>query len=142
VQPTIRLAVADRVAYDPEPCACGRPTRRLRAVEGRADDVLQLPGRDGRPVPVHPLQFAPVAQAREVREFQIVQRGTAVRVRVALRNGADREALAARLTGELQARLSTLGVADPQVGVEFCDGLERDPARMGKVQLVVADGPA
>jgi phenylacetate-coenzyme A ligase PaaK-like adenylate-forming protein len=142
VQPTIRLAVADRVAFDPEPCACGRPHRRLRAVEGRADDVLELPGRDGRRVPVHPLQFAPVAQAREVREFQIVQRGQTVHVRVALRNGADREALAARLSGELRARLSTLGVADPQVGVEFCDGLERDPARMGKVQLVVADRSA
>ena len=139
VQPTIRLAVADRVAFDPDPCPCGRPHRRLRAVEGRTDDVLQLPGRDGRPVAVHPLQFAPVAQAREVREFQVVQHGAALRVRVALCNGADPEALGPRLETELAGRLGALGVAEPQVAVEFCAGLERDPARMGKVQLVVAD---
>lgn len=138
VQPTIRLAVADMAAVDPEPCPCGRSLPLLRAVEGRTDDVLQLPGEDGRPIAVHPLQFTAVAQAREVREFQIVQRADGVRVRVVVHPGADEAALCGRLEGELATRLRALGVAAPRVDVEACDGIARDPANMGKLKLVVA----
>ena len=136
VQPTLRIVVTDRVAIDPEPCPCGRPLPLLRAVEGRADDVLQLPGADGRPVPVVPLQFAPVAHAREVREFQIVQDGPALHVRVVLQPGA---ALPERLEAELEGRLRDLGVGAPEVRLQAVDALPRDPAQMGKLKLVIAD---
>ena len=59
-----------------EPCPCGRPMPVLRAVEGRTDDILHLPGQDGRSVPVHPLQFAPVAEAREVTDADYAAMGT------------------------------------------------------------------
>ena len=136
VQPTLRLAVTDRVAIDPEPCPCGRPLPLLRAVEGRADDVIRLAGSAGRPVAVHPLQFAPVAHAREVREFQIVQEGPALRVRVVLQPGAEAPV---RLESELEAKLRDLGVAEPSVSLEPVAALTRDPERMGKLKLVVAD---
>jgi phenylacetate-CoA ligase len=138
-QPTIRLAVSDRVAIDPDPCPCGLPMRLLRAVEGRADDILHLPAADGRAVAVHPVHFATVAKAREVREFQAVQEGSAVNVRVVLQSGADANAVERRLTAELTSRLRELGVADPVIRLERCDALERDPATMGKLKLVVAD---
>ena len=139
VQPTLRVAISDMVAFDPEPCPCGRPFRLLRAVEGRTDDVVHLKNAEGRRVPVHPLQFAPVAAAREVREFQIVQEGAALRVRVALNDGASAETLEPRLIATLGDRLRALGVADPDIRVEVCAALERDPARMGKLKLVVAE---
>lgn len=139
VQPTIRLAVTDRVALDPQPCPCGRPLPLLRAVEGRADDVLHLAGAGGRRVPVHPLQFAPVAHAREVREFQVVQAGPALRVRVVLQPGAP---VPERLGGILEARLRDLGVSEPDVRLEPVAALPRDPAQMGKLKLVVADREA
>lgn len=135
VQPTLRLVVTDRVAIDPEPCPCGRPLPLLRAVEGRADDVIHLPGTDGRAVPVVPLQFAPVAHAREVREFQVVQEGSALRVRVVLQPGAE---LPVRLQDTLEATLRDLGVAAPTVTVEEVGALPRDPGQMGKLKLVVA----
>jgi phenylacetate-CoA ligase len=135
VLPTLRLAVSDRVAIDPDPCPCGRPLPLLRAVEGRSDDVIHLAGVDGRTVPVIPLQFAPVAHAREVREFQIVQEGPALNVRVVLQPGA---ALPERLQGVLEAKLRELGVAAPDVRVQQVDALPRDPAQMGKLKLVVA----
>ena len=139
VQPTLRIVVTDRVAVDPDPCPCGRPFPLLRAVEGRADDVLQLTGGDGRTVPVHPLQFGPVAAAREIREFQIVQEGATLRVRVVLQPGADAPL---RLEGELEERLRALGVSEPDVRLEPVDALPRDPAQMGKLKLVVADRAA
>ena len=70
-QPLIRFELTDAVAFDPEPCPCGRSLRRLRAIEGRADDVIVLDG-----VAVHPMQFAVLTADRGVREFQVVQRAS------------------------------------------------------------------
>jgi phenylacetate-coenzyme A ligase PaaK-like adenylate-forming protein len=138
-QPTIRLAVSDRVAIDPDPCPCGLSLPLLRSVEGRADDIIQLPSGNGRLVAVHPMHFAPVAKAREVREFQVVQEGPALNVRVVLHPDADARGLERRLTGELAANLRDLGVAEPMIRVRPCERLERDAATMGKLRLVVAD---
>jgi phenylacetate-CoA ligase len=130
-QPLIRFEVTDLVAVEPEPCPCGRTLMRLRSLEGRAEDVLRLGGVD-----VHPLQFALVTADPDVREFQVVQQGDALRLRVCLRDGAAEAP--ARLRARVGARLEELGVPRPSVEVETVDALERSPA--GKLQVVVA-GP-
>jgi phenylacetate-CoA ligase len=129
VQPLIRFEVTDLVAVEPEPCPCGRTLMRLRSLEGRAEEVLDLGG-----VTVHPLQFALVTADPDVREFQVVQQGDGLRIRVALRDGA--EGAPERLRARLGARLAELGVPDPAVEVETVDALERSPG--GKLQMVVA----
>jgi phenylacetate-CoA ligase len=128
-QPLIRFEVTDLVAIEPEPCQCGRSLMRVRSLEGRAEEVLRLGG-----VTVHPLEFGLVTADPDVREFQVVQRGEGLRLRVALRDGAD--AAPARLRARLTARLEELGVKRPAVEVETVDALERSPA--GKLQMVVA----
>jgi phenylacetate-coenzyme A ligase PaaK-like adenylate-forming protein len=128
-QPLIRFEVTDLVAVEPEPCPCGRSLLRLRSLEGRAEDVLHLGG-----VHVHPLQFALVTADPDVREFQVVQQGEALRLRVALHDGAAEAP--ARLRARVGARLEELGVARPSVEVETVEALERSPA--GKLQVVVA----
>jgi phenylacetate-CoA ligase len=130
-QPLIRFEITDLVAVEPEPCPCGRTLMRLRSLEGRAEDVLRLGGVD-----VHPLQFAIVTADPDVREFQVVQQGEALRLRVCLRDGAADAP--ARLCARVGARLEQLGVPRPSVEVETVDALERSPA--GKLQVVVA-GP-
>jgi phenylacetate-CoA ligase len=129
VQPLIRFEVTDLIAVESEPCACGRALTRLRSLEGRAEDVLTLDG-----VVVHPLQFGGVTADPDVREFQVVQEGAALRLRVALRDGSA--GAEERLGERLRAQLAELGVRRPQVSVERVDALERSPA--GKVQIVVA----
>jgi phenylacetate-CoA ligase len=128
-QPLIRFEVTDLVAVEPEPCTCGRSLMRLRSLEGRAEDVLSLGG-----VHVHPLQFGLVTADPDVREFQVVQQGDSLRLRVALRNGAT--GAPARLQARVGARLEELGVARPSVEVETVEALERSAA--GKLQVVVA----
>jgi phenylacetate-CoA ligase len=128
-QPLIRFEVTDLVAVDPQPCPCGRTLMRLRSLEGRAEDVLRLGGVD-----VHPLQFALVTADPDVREFQVVQQGDSLRLRVALRDGAGEAP--ARLQARVGERLEELGVPGPAVEVETVDALERSPA--GKLQVVVA----
>jgi phenylacetate-CoA ligase len=128
-QPLIRFEVTDLVAVEPEPCACGRSLMRLRSLEGRAEDVLRLSGVD-----VHPLQFGMVTADPDVREFQVVQQGDGLRIRVALRDGAAEAP--ARLRARVGARLEELGVPRPSVEVETVEQLERSAG--GKLQVVVA----
>jgi phenylacetate-CoA ligase len=128
-QPLIRFEVTDLVAVEPEPCPCGRSLMRLRSLEGRAEDVLHLGG-----VHVHPLQFGIVTADPDVREFQVVQQGESLRLRVALRNGAT--GAPARLQARVGARLEELGVPRPSVEVETVEALERSAG--GKLQVVVA----
>jgi phenylacetate-coenzyme A ligase PaaK-like adenylate-forming protein len=128
-QPLIRFEISDLIAVDPDPCPCGRSLLRLRSLEGRAEEVLQLGG-----VTVHPLQFGLVTADPDVREFQVVQHGDRLRLRVALRDGAD--AAPERLRARVSSRLEELGVERPAVEVETVDALERTAG--GKLQMVVA----
>ena len=130
VQPLIRFEVTDLVVIEPEPCPCGRRLTRVRSLEGRTEDVLCLGG-----VAVHPLQFGVVTADPDVREFQVVQRGDALRLRVALRDGCS--GAEERLRERVRAELAELGVPRPDVSVERVDALERSPA--GKLQVVVAE---
>ena len=130
VQPLIRFEVTDLVAIEPEPCRCGRTLTRVRSLEGRSEDILTLGG-----VAVHPLQFGVVTADPDVREFQVVQKGEALRLRVALREGCS--GVEERLGEHVRAKLAELGVPRPEVSVERVDALERSAA--GKVQIVVAD---
>jgi phenylacetate-CoA ligase len=133
VQPIIRLAVSDAVTLTAQPCACGRTLRRIERVEGRTDDVVWLPGADGRPVAVHPLQFGVVARDRDVVEFQVVQEGARLAVLVVGRG----DGLEERIRTRLRERLAALGVHDVAIDVRRRDALER--AAGGKLQIVVSD---
>jgi phenylacetate-coenzyme A ligase PaaK-like adenylate-forming protein len=108
-QPLIRFEISDLVAVEPEPCPCRRSLMRLRSLEGRAGEVLRLGD-----VAVHPLQFAIVTADPDVREFQVVQEGRSLRLRVALRNGSR-----------------------PEVSVERVEAPDRSAG--GKLQVVVTE---
>jgi phenylacetate-CoA ligase len=139
VLPLIRFEVSDMVTLDPARCLCGRTSTRITTLHGRSDDVLVLPGRDG-PVAVHPLQFDVVTAERAVREFQVVQQGERLRLRVALREDAVPAEALHRLRERVTERLSRLGVAETVLTVEACERIERGGG--GKLQMVVADRAA
>ena len=135
VQPLIRLEVSDAVTLSSEPCACGRTLRRMERIEGRADDILWLPGAGGRRVAVHPMQFAVVARDRDVVEFQVVQEGARVLVSVVGRGAAP--GLEERVRAGLEERLSALGVREVAIDVCRREALARSAG--GKLQIVTAE---
>jgi phenylacetate-coenzyme A ligase PaaK-like adenylate-forming protein len=134
--PLIRFEISDVVALDRGPCRCGRTLPRLRAVQGRLDDVLRLPGARATTVAVHPTQFSVVAGDPAVREFQVVQRGSGVLLRLVLHDGEPPEA-ADRIARAVAERLGALGVERPAVAAEVAGSIERTAA--GKLRLVVPD---
>jgi phenylacetate-CoA ligase len=138
VQPLLRLEVTDLVTLDPDPCPCGRSLVRARAIHGRSDDLLSLPAGDGGRVAVHPLHFALLTRDPQVREFQVVQDGPVLRLRIVPRQTATADdALETRLGQAVTQQLLGLGVDDPQVSVERPQQLSRSAG--GKLKRVIAD---
>jgi phenylacetate-CoA ligase len=136
------VEVTDLVTLDPDPWRCGRPLVRASAIHGRSDDVLSLPTRAGGRVRVHPLQFALLTRDPQVREFQVVQDGPALRVRIVPSHAAAAgdTRLEARLGRAVTRQLQGLGVHDPHVTVERRQQLARSAG--GKLKLVIADPAA
>ena len=119
VQPIIRLAVADVMAMDPEPCPCGRTLIRAAAVQGRCDDVLALPARGGGTVSVLPAQFSVITRDRGCGSSRCARSRGGVRVLVVPCGDGDPE-LEARLRGAVSRALGDVGV-DARVEVERCE---------------------
>ncbi|HEX7329777.1 MAG TPA: AMP-binding protein [Casimicrobiaceae bacterium] len=73
VQPVIRYDLGDSVTVNPERCRCGNPLPAIR-VEGRRDDVLEVPLADGRAVALASLALVDVIEdAIHMHRFQLVQ---------------------------------------------------------------------
>jgi phenylacetate-CoA ligase len=138
VQPLIRLEVSDAMTLSAARCGCGRTLRRVERVEGRTEDVIWLPGGDGRPVAVVPMQFSVVARDRDVVEFQVVQERAGLVILVVARGAAP--GLEERLAASVRQRLQALGVPGVAIDVRRRDALARSAG--GKLALVVADRPA
>ena len=81
--PLIRYELTDRVRLATKPCPCGRPFRLLAAVEGRTDDLLQLPGRDGICRAVHPVVFHRALELIDAAGWQVRQNPDGLTVLVA-----------------------------------------------------------
>lgn len=84
--PAIRYRTGDRVAFDPQPCPCGRPWPRLKGgVLGRTDDLLFIRGNNVYPAMIE----AVVRRFPEVAEFQMVAQGAELTLRLEPRPGLE-----------------------------------------------------
>jgi phenylacetate-CoA ligase len=89
-QPLIRYEVSDMLTLAAEPCRCGRPLALVSAMEGRSDDMLHLPGPDGRDVAVHPIHVrSPLAARPDIRQYQVIHDEEGLHVLVVLASGAS-----------------------------------------------------
>lgn len=108
-QPIVRYRLDDILLARATPCPCGRVTRAIDGIEGRCDDMLVLPARDGKNISV----FADVltrafAQALPADgDYRLVQQGETT---LQLHAAQDAAGLAA-LRLHLEGVLAGLGVA-------------------------------
>jgi putative adenylate-forming enzyme len=109
-----RFRLDDVLRVDPRPCACGRHTLRLAAIEGRRDDVLWLPERGGgslRPWFPDQVRRAMLLAAPHFADYQIEQDDTGVVVRLQAA-GPAAEAVVRR---ELEGACAAAGLRCPAV---------------------------
>lgn len=130
--PLIRYETSDHVLLDGRGCPCGRSFQVLTGVEGRAEDVLRLPGANGD-VAVHPNVFHDVLEDAPVTGWQVVQRKEGVDVLV---SGTPLGADLHGLRDAIAHRLTALGVVRTPVQIYPVHEIPRTP--LGKARLVRA----
>lgn len=136
-QPLIRIEISDMLSFSDAPCACGRTLRRITSLDGRSDDVLELPGVD-RAVRIHPVQMHGfVTRVAGVGEYQIIQDGTGLELRVVPARGARGESVSRELTLAIRRELGALGVSQLPIQIRLVPRLDREPGP-GKLKLIKA----
>jgi putative adenylate-forming enzyme len=135
-QPLIRYEMSDCLALSTERCACGIGFALLDRIEGRREDIIELPGRDGGSVSIHPNVFHRVLELVPAAAWQVVVAPDAVRVLLERPHEVDRDALERAVAQSL----SSQGAAEIPVRVEVVDTIPR--AASGKAPLVRRAEPA
>lgn len=128
--PLIRYEMSDTVRLGGRECPCGRAFILLEDIQGRIEDVLHLPGKEGN-VNVHPNVFHQVLDHAANAGWQVVQEPTMLRVLLAgMAPGTSTEEVRAAVTDAL----TTAGVVQTQVDVQIVEHVER--TALGKAPLV------
>jgi phenylacetate-coenzyme A ligase PaaK-like adenylate-forming protein len=128
--PLIRYEMSDTVSLGGRGCPCGRAFRILEGIEGRIEDVLQLPGTAGK-VNVHPIVFHHILDQAAAAGWQVIQDTYGLRVLMA---GLDPEASTEGVRIAVAGALKEAGVVDTQVTVHVVERLER--TALGKAPFV------
>jgi phenylacetate-CoA ligase len=124
--PFIRYELSDLVTVAEGPCPCGRPHLRLASVQGRREDVLSLPARNGGQVSVHAIQLQiPLNRMTEVRQFQVSPRPAGLLVRVVLRDTPWAGEILRSVRRAIAAELDQAGAAVEELTVEAVDEIGR-----------------
>jgi phenylacetate-coenzyme A ligase PaaK-like adenylate-forming protein len=136
VQPLIRYQMGDSVIIGADPCRCGSPLPTVTP-EGRTDELLKLPGRDGGEVMVLPMAIATVVEETPgVLRYQIIQTTPAgLAVRLDEDHGRDRSTVWAEVSRRLNGFLAAQGTGP--VAVELADERPQAHPRSGKLRHVI-----
>jgi putative adenylate-forming enzyme len=120
--PLIRYELSDLVTVADGPCPCGRPHLRLSSIEGRREDLLSLPARDGGRVSVHAVQLeGPLLRIPEVRQFQVSPRDDGLLVRLVLRERASLEEVLRSARQAIETELDRANAAVETLTIETVD---------------------
>jgi phenylacetate-CoA ligase len=139
-QPLIRYELNDLVTASPEPCPCGRPFPLLKKIDGRSDDILELPARGGGTTKVHPVTLrSPLAGIAALTEYRIVYRAGELRIEAVLA-GADGSRVCEEIESSLGAALAESGAQPPPIRVESVAEIARHPHSGKHKAIAVADG--
>lgn len=135
-QPLIRYELNDLVTVSPDPCPCGRPFPLLKSIEGRSDDVLEMPARNGGTIKVHPLTLrSPLAGVSGLSEYKIVYGAGELRVEAVLNGGGDHEQACRDIGALLGSALVEGGAQAPPIHVQSVGAIPRHP-HSGKHRVV------
>lgn len=95
-----------------KPCACGCPERVIAEVEGRSDDVLYLPSRTGKTVPVFAdsLRRTLLLAGSDIEDYRLTQ--TALGLEFQLK-AIDKERAQAALEEQMNALWKALDIVPP-----------------------------
>ena len=137
-QPLIRYELSDSVRLaSAGACPCGRTFALLDGIQGRSEDVIELPDGTGATVLIHPLVFHDVLDRVPAGEWQVVQEGIDLRLLVA---GPGPDFAGQATVAAIRRGIAALGARPGAVTWEEVPSIPRTAA--GKAPLVRADRTA
>ncbi|MGD2046781.1 MAG: AMP-binding protein [Gemmatimonadota bacterium] len=132
-QPIIRYELDDVLTVDSAPCSCGRTTRRIVAIEGRAGEILRFEAPDGTTVPIHPNHLLErIGEQPWVRQWQITYRPGELDLAIVAQPGSRPNR--PTVIRDLEQRIRDAGAEPPHIRVLLVDEVPRSPS--GKHMLV------
>lgn len=134
--PLIRYELSDSVRMSAALCPAGRPFGLISGIQGRAEDILALPGVYGDAVRVHPLVFHNVMDRVSASGWQIVQMPDGLRV---LLTGLPEDQDTMELGHAFEQALAEQLVASLPVRIERVSTIPK--ASSGKAPLIKALRP-
>jgi putative adenylate-forming enzyme len=134
-QPLIRYEMSDMVRPVDGTCECGRPFRLIDSIEGRIEDVLHFPARNGRtaPVSIHPNVFHQLLETVPASGWQVRQEHDGLSV---LLTGLSDHGLCGSLSRSVRETLEAQGAIVGSIRISSVDALERGGT--GKAPLILA----
>ena len=125
--PLIRYEISDLVTLAEGPCQCGRPHLRLASIQGRREEVLRLPARNGGHVEVHAGRLGgTLLRMAGIRQYQLIPSPpSGLMARVVLRDPSQAERILPSAHHALKAELEQAGVALDVVQVDAVDEIGR-----------------
>jgi putative adenylate-forming enzyme len=132
-QPLIRYEISDRVMKTDETCPCGMGFALLNGIEGRAEDILELPGQSGRFVRIHPNVFHHILERLPVQAWQVLDERNAIRVLLAR---PERAIDTLRVSSEIEQALRQQGALPLPIFIERVEEVTK--TALGKAPLVRA----
>ncbi|MDI7277104.1 MAG: hypothetical protein QME94_14105, partial [Anaerolineae bacterium] len=125
----LNYRLGDLTSFLPGRCPCGRTLPLISFIEGRSDDLVELPSGQV----LHPQAVRTIfTEERQVWQYQVIQHGrTEISVAVVAAKECDRLQLRTRLIDGFARRFGD----QVKVTVSFVDSLERTPG--GKLRVVI-----
>lgn len=138
VQPLIRYEIGDSVVIGADPCPCGSPLPTVTP-EGRTDELLKVPGRQGAEVVIAPMAIATVVEETPgVLRYQIVQTSAeGLTIRLDEDDGWERARVWSAVNRRLTAFLADQGAG--AVRIELADQRPQPHPRNGKLRHVIRE---
>ena len=129
--PLIRYEMSDCVRVSRERCPCGRAFALIDGIEGRREEVLDLPSLDHGSVAIHPNVFHDTLDLLPLRAWQVRQEERGLRV---LTVGSSEDVDGETISRTLASALATHGARPGYVLIERVDEIPK--TALGKSPLV------
>jgi phenylacetate-CoA ligase len=133
-QPLIRYELDDSVCLALHPCSCGRPFALIDDIQGRVEDILSFPRREGGFVNIHPLVFSRIMDTLPISGWQVIQEVDGLCV---LLSGIHSELKDEMLADTLRQALREQGAIIAHVDVQRVDTIPKTAA--GKSPLIMSN---
>jgi phenylacetate-CoA ligase len=132
-QPLIRYEINDSLSLTDESCkGCNRPFAVVNTIEGRIEDILYLPSRQGGDIAIQPLVFNRIMDILPIHGWQVIQENKE-HLTILLAgntNGFDDELLQGQILGALHDR----GALVADITIQHIDTIPKSSS--GKAPLI------